>query len=205
MKEKYTFEFWRYNFATDNFKSKHAAIIKETICSSRMGRAIVFDSFGHISYNEWDEANQYPTVEGVEEFNRNKVNCLIFNIKKEELTLDPGVGCPYDKLFVYYTANIHEPNYGYVLYSTETGKMIHKYFVDFDEGVLMTSIARTFNGLNLTKVYADAMTYKKNKRKSIWSGPRADIAYQKMQKERYAALGLNINTKWMDEPGWMCA
>lgn len=145
---KYNFEFWRWSFPCDNFKKKQAQLIINTIGGSRLCMDMSFESYGHIEFEPEDKHNRYPEISYLEDFNRLKTNCLIYNLKNT--SKNQGV---YDKCFIYHSAGSNEGNYGYVFYNTETGKMLHKYFVEHEYDALCVTLNKTFNTLFKEPVY----------------------------------------------------
>ena len=137
---KYNFEFWHWNFPCSNFKKKQAHIIINMIDLSKLNDDMVFESFGNIKFDETDKSHKYPEISYMEDFNRVKTNCLIYNLKNT--SKNQGV---YDKCFIYNSVGTYENNYGYVFYNTKTGKMMHKYFVDYAEDTLCVKLKQSFN------------------------------------------------------------
>ena len=145
---KYNFEFWRWNFPCDNFKKKQAQLIINMIGGSRLCGDMSFESYGHIEFAPEDKSNRYPEISYLEDFNRLKTNCLIYNLKNTAKNQGK-----YDKCFIYHTAGINEGNYGYVFYNTETGKMMHKYFIDHEFDTLCIKLNESFNILFREPIY----------------------------------------------------
>ena len=112
---KYNFEFWRWNFPCDNFKKRQALIIINTIGGSRLCMDMAFESYGHIAFSPEDTCNRYPEITYLEDFNRVKANCLIYNLKNTAKNQGK-----YDKCFIYHSAGTNGGNYGYVFYNTDT-------------------------------------------------------------------------------------
>ena len=87
MKETYKFEFQQYNFSCDNFKQKQALIIINTIAGGRLNNDMIFSGYGHIEFEENDAKNRYPIVSYLDVYNRNKTNCLIYDLKMLKNTI----------------------------------------------------------------------------------------------------------------------
>lgn len=144
----YSFEFFRFNFNTDKFNRRHALIIKNLVSNSRLKDELVFNSFGLITYNDEDKQHRYPNIEILgSEFNK-KTNCIIFDLKESVKNNNY-----YNKLFLYHSSGPNIGNYGYVLYNTETGKYVHKYFIDYEYESLMCSINQSLNLLSNLEIY----------------------------------------------------
>lgn len=118
----------------DNFKSKHTPIILNTIGGSRLNRLIKFSRYANISYDADDIPKIKPIVNELDQFNRMKTNCLVYDVIFEN--------SHFNKLFIYQSINARGNGgfYGYVLYNEETGKQWHKYFIDKTEDELCRSI-----------------------------------------------------------------
>lgn len=160
MKETYKFEFQQYNFSCDNFKQKQALIIINTIAGSRLNNDMIFSGYGHIEFEETDTKNRYPIVSYIDVYNRNKANCLIYDLKNTKK--NQGY---YDKCFIYHTIGSKEGNYGYVLYNSKTGDLSHKYFIDHEYDTLCIKLTESFNllyKLPIIKYYIDIHNKIKN-------------------------------------------
>lgn len=149
MNEKiYNFEFWRWNFDCDNFKKKQATLIINMIKGSRLQSDMVFDSYGHIAFDNEDVCHKRPNISYLDDFNKSKTNCLIYNLN--ETVKNQG---KYDKCFIYHSAGPTDGNYGYVFYNTETGEMMHKYFIDHEFDALCVKLNESFNSLFKAPIY----------------------------------------------------
>ena len=146
---KYNFEFWRWNFPCDNFKKRQALIIINTIGGSRLCMDMAFESYGHIAFSPEDTCNRYPEITYLEDFNRVKANCLIYNLKNTAKNQGK-----YDKCFIYHSAGTNGGNYGYVFYNTETGKMVHKYFIEHEYDALCVKLNESFNIMFKEPIYS---------------------------------------------------
>lgn len=145
---KYNFEFWRWHFNCDNFNQKHSSILLSIISNGRLGRYMTFSSYATITFAEEDTAHKYPTITELENFSRNKTNCLIFDLSESEKNQNV-----YDKLFIYHSNGSQHDFYGYVLYNTETKKMMHKYFVTHEYDELCIALTKTLNTLEKSSLY----------------------------------------------------
>lgn len=145
---KYNFEFWRWHFNCDNFNQKHASIILSIISQGRLHRFMRFSSYGNITFDNNDEGHRYPFIEELESFNRNKTNCLIFDLTNNEK--NDG---RFNKLFLYHSNGSQHSFYGYVFYNTENKEITHKYFVDHEYDELCMALTKSFNTLLLSKVF----------------------------------------------------
>lgn len=131
----------------DVFKQKSSLILKSLFEMSKMNDFIKFDKYGLItSLNK--KSNQIK-VEDTEKFVRGKTNCMIYNLTKNKY--NPGI---YDKLIIYYNAVSRDTQwYGYILYNTETKKLMHKYYIDYVDDKLYHKIWDSFMLLHKKKMY----------------------------------------------------
>jgi hypothetical protein len=118
------------------------------IGGSRLCSDMSFESYGHIEFAPEDKSNRYPEISYLEDFNRLKTNCLIYNLKNTAKNQGK-----FDKCFIYHSAGINEGNYGYVFYNTETGNMMHKYFIDHEFDTLCIKLNESFNILFREPIY----------------------------------------------------
>lgn len=144
----YSFEFWIWHFNCDNFNQKHSSILLSMINNGRLSRYMTFSSYGTITFAPEDTRHKYPTITELENFSRNKTNCLIFNLTENEKNQNV-----YNKLFIYHSNGLQHDFYGYVFYNTETGKMIHKYFVSHEYDELCIAITKSLNILGKMPLY----------------------------------------------------
>ena len=109
----------------DCFKQKGALVLQALFTGGRIIDYARFSGYGLITTNG-HKADQI-TIEEMDKFNRLKTNCMIFDLTYNKY--NPG---KYDKLFIYRT-NTSKDNsfYGYILFNSETKKMINKYNLDF--------------------------------------------------------------------------
>jgi hypothetical protein len=140
--ETYKFNFNVNYMRCDNFKQNHTYIIRNIIEKSRLGYSINFHGYGNTTFDKNDTKLQEPTVEIINEFNRNKTNCLCYNI------IDPKYSNIYDKLFIFQYIGKNDSYYGFVLYNTETGKYSHKYCINYDDSDLCIAITKGFHTLD---------------------------------------------------------
>jgi len=179
MKETYKFEFQRWNFPCDNFKQKQALIIINTIAGGRLSNDMTFSGYGHIEFEETDTKNRYPIVSYLDAYNRNKTNCLIYDLK--DTHKNQGY---YDKCFIYHTVGRQEGNYGYVLYNSETGNLLHKYFIEHEYDTLCIKLTESFNLLyKLPKIKYYNENH--NKIKNIKTNPEVKFMSESEFNERW--------------------
>jgi len=181
MKETYKFEFKRWNFPCDNFKQKQALIIINTIAGGRLNNDMTFDGYGHIEFDENDTKNRYPIINHLDGYNRNKTNCLIYDLKDTQK--NQGY---YDKCFIYHSAGRQEGNYGFVLYNTETGDVSHKYFIEHEYDTLCVKLTESFNilyKLPMFRYYSD----KHDKIKNLKKNPSVNFISEAEFNEKWKA------------------
>ena len=130
------------NYCTfENFKQKAAQILNNLFAQGRINDYAKFHSYGVITPT--DEKNKHIHIEEIDKFNRLKTNCIIY-----DLTPNKYNRYEYDKLFIYYSVIARETSwYGYILYSTKTGKTNHKYCVRYMDDVLSQYIYRSIINL----------------------------------------------------------
>jgi hypothetical protein len=153
----YNFELRQFGFNFDMFKQKQAYILKNTISNSRLGYYLSFDNYANISFDENDRKFRYPKIEMLDDFNRNKTNCLVYNIKP-----DTDIYRFYNKVFVFQYIGKIESFYSIILYHTETGKFTHKFFIEYDVTNICISLSTIFNGLHFYEVLDKELELKKN-------------------------------------------
>jgi len=122
MNYEITLDFYYQTF--DNFKQKGSLILQGLFAGGRMIDYARFSGYGIITPNS-HKADKI-VIEYLDKFSRSKTNCLIYDLTYNKY--NPGI---YDKLFIYRT-DMSRDNafYGYILYNTETGKMVNKYNLD---------------------------------------------------------------------------
>lgn len=180
MKETYNFEFKRWDFPCDNFKQKQALIIINTISGGRLMNDMVFDGYGHIEFNEEDVKHRYPIISYLDSYNRNKTNCLIYNLKNTQR--NQGY---YDKCFIYHSAGKQEGNYGYVFYNSETGDVSHKYFIEHEYDVLCVKLTESFNTLFKRPIF-DFYATKHDNIKNLKNNPGVKFVSESEFNEQWA-------------------
>lgn len=143
--EKYKFEFSRWHFNYDNFKQKNITILRNTIEQSRLANEIKFDNYANLSFDEEDSILKYPIVSILEEYNRNKTNCIVYNILNKDLE---GI---FNKLFIIQYIGKIESHYGLVFYNDITHKFFHKFFINYDLSDLCIHINKSFTTLKFNE------------------------------------------------------
>lgn len=141
--KQYKFEFTRWHFNYDNFKQKNLNILRNTVEQSRLGYDLKFDSYGNLSFEEEDTILRYPIVSLLEEYNRNKTNCLVYNIN--------DITKGYNKLFIIQYIGKIESHYGLIFYNEETNDFYHKFFVNYDVSDLCIDITKSFHTFEFNK------------------------------------------------------
>ena len=99
MEEKYEFIPAVFYEHPENFKQKSMTILMNLLGNSLMD-FIKFDSYAIIT-TEGNKQDKF-VIETVDKFSRAKINCLVYNIRKNKYNDIDKDG--YDKLFIYYTA-----------------------------------------------------------------------------------------------------
>ena len=82
--EVYNLESNLYYLDISNIKQKHYYTITNIIGQSRLGQYMKLNSVGHMYFEEDDNKHHFPKVELLDQFNRNKVNCIIFDLPYNE-------------------------------------------------------------------------------------------------------------------------
>ena len=141
-------EFELYYLRINNIKQKYYNIISNIIRGSRLNEYMLLECPGHMYFEEDDNIHRYPKIETLEQFNRNKVNCMVyslpFNEKNDEL---------YDKLFIYYSDNAKTFYYGFIAYNTKTKQSSNRYLITGDYNDLTKALNEFFNRLYTTEIY----------------------------------------------------
>lgn len=143
MEEKYEFIPAVFYEHPENFKQKSMTILMNLLGNSLMD-FIKFDSYAIIT-TEGNKQDKF-VIETVDKFSRAKINCLVYNIRKNKYNDIDKDG--YDKLFIYYTALNKTQLYSFFMYNTKTGKSKHIYYIDFADDTLAIKIKNSivFNG-----------------------------------------------------------
>lgn len=160
------------NVINSNFKLKSVENLINLIGKGRLNNQVKFSKYGLITYDENDTKNKFPIVTELDAFNRNKTNCIIYDIT------DKDVKKYYNKMFIYKTI-VKETVYGFYLLNTETGDCSHSYELggEFDDE-LIVDITKSFNTIkkmNVWKFYSDKSDFihnlgknKVGRDKSFW-------------------------------------
>lgn len=115
-----------------NYKEKDLLSFIKLINGSRVGQLLCGYKYGTITYDQEDKQKFYPIANELDNFSRSKTNCVIFNIKEGN----------YNKLILYQSILKDSGFYGFVVYNTETNKMLHIYNIDLDYTQLLGTIQR---------------------------------------------------------------
>lgn len=123
MNYEITLDFYYQTF--DSFKQKSCLILQGLFANGRMIDYAKFHGYGIITTN-CKKADKIA-IEDLNKFVRSKTNCIIYDLTYNKY--NPGI---YDKLFIY-KSDMSRDNafYGYILYNTETHKMVNKYILDY--------------------------------------------------------------------------
>ena len=123
MNYEITLDFYYQTF--DSFKQKSCLILQGLFANGRMIDYAKFHGYGIITSNS-KKADKIA-IEELNKFVRSKTNCIIYDLTYNKY--NPGI---YDKLFIY-KSDMSRDNafYGYILYNTETHKMVNKYILDY--------------------------------------------------------------------------
>lgn len=190
---EYKFEFERWYFDTDNFKQKQVDNILGIINGGNLREFMTFAGYGNIIYEPEDKCHRYPTIIELDKFNRLKTNCLIFDLSFN--TYNNG---KFDKCFVYNTNGHQIGNYGFVMYNSETGQIMHKYFIDYAFDSLCHALMKAFHSMIYDELWLnyygkkyDAM---KNRHGLTINDCPTVLDYEKC-KTRLAAR-YDIKTRW---------
>ena len=123
MNYEITLDFYYQTF--DSFKQKSCLILQGLFANGRMIDYAKFHGYGIITTN-CKKADKID-IEELNKFVRSKTNCIIYDLTYNKY--NPGI---YNKLFIY-KSDMSRDNafYGYILYNTETHKMVNKYILDY--------------------------------------------------------------------------
>ena len=123
MNYEITLDFYYQTF--DSFKQKSCLILQGLFANGRMIDYAKFHGYGIITTN--CKMADKIAIEELNKFVRSKTNCIIYDLTYNKY--NPGI---YDKLFIY-KSDMSRDNafYGYILYNTETHKMVNKYILDY--------------------------------------------------------------------------
>lgn len=123
MNYEITLDFYYQTF--DSFKQKSCLILQGLFANGRMIDYAKFHGYGIITTN-CKKADKID-IEELNKFVRSKTNCIIYDLTYNKY--NPGI---YDKLFIY-KSDMSRDNafYGYILYNTETHKIVNKYILDY--------------------------------------------------------------------------
>ena len=123
MNYEITLDFYYQTF--DSFKQKSCLILQGLFANGRMIDYAKFHGYGIITSNS-KKADKIA-IEELNKFVRSKTNCIIYDLTYNKY--NPGI---YNKLFIY-KSDMSRDNafYGYILYNTETHKMVNKYILDY--------------------------------------------------------------------------
>lgn len=155
MEDNYKFEFTVFGFDCHNFKQKQVSFLRNTIERSRLGLYLKFNSFGETIFNELDKSLRYPITSINKEYNRNRSNCIVYNIVDEypcEYTKY------YDKLFIYQYIGKSDSYYSAVFYNSNTNKYFHKFLIEYDLSELCINISKILYNLERNATLTDKLT-----------------------------------------------
>lgn len=177
--KNYDFELSMCHPMISTFKEKIARIIINTIGGSRLNKNMKFESFGKIEFNEDDINEKHPFITTMDQFNRVKTNCLIYNLPVNNT--NNGF---YDKCFVYYhTSSKDIVNYGYIFYNSKTNDVLHDYYIEPSYDELMKHLNQSFNSFERR----DIIEFYSKKHDSIHHNKNCnginETAYQEMIKQ----------------------
>lgn len=136
--EQYKFEFSRWHFNYDNFKQKNLTILRNTIEQSRLSDELRFYSYANLSFDEEDNLLKYPIVSILDEYNRNKTNCIVYDILNKDLENI------FNKLFIIQYIGKIESHYGLIFYNDITNKFFHNFCINYDLSDLCININKSF-------------------------------------------------------------
>ena len=117
MNEIYFIEFSYYYQIFNNLKIKECELLRHIIEGSRIGQYMNFNNYANISFDDEDKLSRFAKIELLENFDRKKTNCMVFNLAKSQLNNDR-----YNKLFLYMHSTRSDTYYGFILYNTATDK-----------------------------------------------------------------------------------
>ena len=138
----YNFELKLWYVEPSNFKERNARILIKLIEGSRMNENMAFKSFANMKFDEKDTQFRYANVTELQQFNRLKCNCLVYNLRNT--VINNGL---YDKCFIYNHSNSKEvTNYAFAFLNTTTGEVLTKHYIEPDYESLLRNLYQTFEG-----------------------------------------------------------
>lgn len=138
MEEKYDLLLNYFYFDISKIKEAQIHRVKNIIVGSRIGENILFNSYGKAYFDSEDHKHTHMYVEPIKEYDKSKVNCLIYDVKTN--CQNEGY---FDKLFIYLN-QIKEQYFGYVFYNSETNHSCQKILIDPQEDYLVTNLVKDF-------------------------------------------------------------
>lgn len=131
----------------DVFKQKSSIILKSLFEIGRINDFMKFYKYGLIT--TLNRKSDQIKVEETDKFIRGKTNCMIYNLTANKY--NPNT---YDKLIIYYN-NVSRDTiwYGYILYNTETKKLMHKYYIEYADDELYHKIWNSFMSIHRQKIF----------------------------------------------------
>lgn len=115
----YQIDFSLPYMVVENLKQKDYLNVIGIITGTRLGEFVKLIGPGVISYDTGDMQRIHPIVTLLDKFNRNKTNCIVF-----DLPINYKNFGYYDKLFIYYVGNNKSGGFGLVIYNSKTNKSI---------------------------------------------------------------------------------
>lgn len=138
MEEKYDLTLEWFYFDLAKLKESQVYKIKALIAGSRIGEQMNFCSYAKAYFEPEDIKHSHLIVEPMENYDKNKVNCLIFDLKYN--CQNSGF---YNKIFIYMN-QLKEMYYGYVLYNSETKKCNQKAMIDQQEDYIINNLTKDY-------------------------------------------------------------
>ena len=157
MEEKYDLALEYFYFDLGKLKESQIYQIKACLGGSRIGSQMHFCSFGRAYFEPEDVKHSHLIVEPVENYDKSKVNCVIYNLDYNCQNMGY-----FDKLFIYLN-QLKDTYYGYVLYNSETKHSCQKAMIDPQEDYLINNLTRDF----LTMFKQDILEFYLKKYKAI--------------------------------------
>lgn len=190
----YNFELKLWYVEPSNFKERNARILIKLIEGSRMNDNMAFSCFANMKFDSNDTQFRYPHVTELQQFNRVKCNCLVFNLRNT--VLNNGL---YDKCFIYNHSNAKEvTNYAFAFLNTTTGEVLTKHYIEPDYESLLRNLYLTFDGfknIDLLNFY-----YKHYNDLRTYGHCDSNAVYEKLIDERNKRYSIPVYRRQITNP-----
>lgn len=145
----YKFDLKWSNMWFDLLKQKENNIILSIFKGSRLVDDMSFAGYGEATFDEKnDPFHWHISIETTEKFNRNKHNCMVFDLKVTDK--NPGL---FDKCFIFKTTGSLVEDCHIMFLNSENGKSSQQCFMKQEIDHLFHMLNKTLNEIHLYKKY----------------------------------------------------